>query len=98
MAGFFSKVGTYRKRVTGCCCFLTTLQNDFLFRFVPKKGMFGPVIFDVNIYNTSSSKDYVLLIAVLLESVIVMLNNNVSKINITRLEDSPCNSPVNVNI
>ena len=78
--------------------FLTTLQNDFLFRFVPKKGMFGPVIFDVNIYNTSSSKDYVLLIAVLLESVIVMLNNNVSKINITRLEDSPCNSPVNVNI
>ena len=98
MSTISSKVGIYRTHAIGCCCFINDFTNDFLFRLVPEKGMFGPVIFDVNIYNTSSSKDYILLISVLPESVIVMLNSNVSKINIPRYEDSSCNSPVNVKI
>ena len=66
------------------------------FRFLPQGSEYGGVVFNVTIFNTARSKDYVLIILIVPESINAIFKINVDKIIVSQMEDSPCTVPVNV--
>ena len=66
------------------------------FRFLPQDSEYGGVVFNVTVFNTTRSKDYVLIILIVPQSINAILKTNVDKIIVSRVEDSPCTVPVNV--
>ena len=68
------------------------------FRFLPQDSEYGGVVFNVTIFNTAGSKDYVLIILIVPESINAIFKTNVDTIMVSQMEDSPCTVPVNVSL